>query len=654
MVLVDIDVDGEQKKLYIDGKLDRAIDTKVIPTINKKDNDWVWIVDGGEGCQPKGSKVLMANGIFKNIEDIKVNDIILSPQEDGINLFVKVTRVCSWFSNENYDVIELNRDKKKLYTCSYNHLIPLNYKVSPRINGNRLKEDSYWKIKHYEAKTLSKLSKKTIKKNTTTITSFKIDKFLNRDNCKIEPYTLGVYLGDGSFCNNLSITSQNKEMMDEIIKYYDIIRISNKIGTKTLDYHFSKLGIFAKQLKKYNLQWKRSGDKFIPREALYSDIEYRKKLLAGLIDTDGYLDKGQGYSITTKSKQLAEDILYLIYSLGGRGKINKIKKGIKKLNFIGEYYNISFYLNNIDLPLKVEYKIRNKQFFYLSANRISIDVIPSQSSEVFGIEIDSPSKWYITDNFTITHNSGKSMLAQQLAKKVDPTFDISRMCMTPIEFTKAVIHAKKGQCVIFDEAFTGLSSRASLTEQSRLLVALMMEMRQKNLFIIIVMPTIFLLDKYAALWRARGLFHVYTKNGQRGRWIYFNGKKKKLLYMLGKKTYNYTFPRSKFRGRFYELYTINEEEYRTKKKESLMKKSRLSRAELYQEQRDILINIFHKQYNLTAIDISKICKDNHFNIARRTISDILNKEPEQTEEILEDEGISEQDINYDEQDDEME
>jgi len=99
---------------------------------------------------------------------------------------------------------------------------------------------------------------------------------------------------------------------------------------------------------------------------------------------------------------------------------------------------------------------------------------------------------------------GKSVFALQLAKILDPTFNLSRVCMTPQEFTRAILKAGKGQCVVFDEAFTGLSSRASLTEINRLIVSLMMEMRQKNLFVIIVMPTIFLLDRYVAIFRARG------------------------------------------------------------------------------------------------------------------------------------------------------
>ena len=235
--------------------------------------------------------------------------------------------------------------------------------------------------------------------------------------------------------------------------------------------------------------------------------------------------------------------------------------------------------------------------------------------------------------------SGKSVFSFQLAKKVDPSFCLDRVCMTPNEFTKAILKARKGQCVIFDEAFTGFSSRASLTEINRLLVSLMMEMRSKNLFVIIVMPTIFLLDRYVALFRARGLFHIYLKNGRRGRWCYFNNKKKKLLYLKGKKLFSYKEPRSRFRGKFFDNYTINEEQYRAKKSEALMKKSRSTKAETYKSHRDTLFWILHKILKQNYSKIAKMCKENGYKVDRTTIYDVIM---EKEKELLEKEVIEEE------------
>ncbi len=243
---------------------------------------------------------------------------------------------------------------------------------------------------------------------------------------------------------------------------------------------------------------------------------------------------------------------------------------------------------------------------------------------------------YIVDG---TEGSGKSVFGMQLGKKFDPNLSLDRICFTPEEFTKAIIKAKKHQCIIFDEAFTGLSSRGSLTEVNRLLVALMMEMRQKNLYVIIIMPTFFLLDKYVALWRARGLFHIYTRRNRRGFWMFFNRQSKKLLYLTGKKLYDYSYPRSNFKGRFYDKYVINEAEYRLKKKESMQRKSRVTRAETYLHQRNTLFWLFYDRFKVNHLKMSKLCAEYDFKIDRSSISKILL---EKKKEILTEEAMREE------------
>jgi hypothetical protein len=131
-----------------------------------------------------------------------------------------------------------------------------------------------------------------------------------------------------------------------------------------------------------------------------------------------------------------------------------------------------------------------------------------------------------------------------------------------------------------------------------------MEMGQKNLFIIVILPTFYLLEKYVALWRAKGLFHVHKdRHGRKGFWVFFNKKKKKLLYLKGKKDYGYNYVKSHFRGRFTNYYTLNEAEYREKKRISLEKGYRITRNEAFKQQRDVLIRAIKKElgYNLQGM-----------------------------------------------------
>ena len=89
---------------------------------------------------------------------------------------------------------------------------------------------------------------------------------------------------------------------------------------------------------------------------------------------------------------------------------------------------------------------------------------------------------------------GKSVFAMQIAKYLDEDFGIDQIAFTPEEFMKKVLAAKKYQAVIFDEAYSGLSSRGTMGRVNKMIVRMLAEIRQKNLFILIVLPSFFDLD----------------------------------------------------------------------------------------------------------------------------------------------------------------
>jgi len=230
--------------------------------------------------------------------------------------------------------------------------------------------------------------------------------------------------------------------------------------------------------------------------------------------------------------------------------------------------------------------------------------------------------------------SGKSTLAMQIGKFVDPTLDLSRVVFSPDEFREAILKAKKGQCVIYDEAFTGFSSRSSLSPVNRVLVSLSMQMRQKNLFIIIVLPTIYLLDKYMAMFRTKALIHVFESKGVRGYFRLFNSKKKKLLLLLGSKTMSYTHKGvwTNFKGRFYGKFALGddkvEKKYREMKEKALSdsEKTSMSSAQVkYKEQRDLLIWLFRRYTKMKFREISTLFSDYDFMISLEQISKICSK-----------------------------
>lgn len=216
--------------------------------------------------------------------------------------------------------------------------------------------------------------------------------------------------------------------------------------------------------------------------------------------------------------------------------------------------------------------------------------------------------------------SGKSVLAQQIGFYLDPSLHIDNVVFTPEDFKKAVVKAKKQSCVIYDEAYRGLSARASMSFVNKALVSMMAEIRQKNLFIIIVIPCYFELDKYIALWRSRAMLHVYTGDKfQRGFFSFFNTDRKKKLYIKGKKLYEY-LEKPNFRGRFLKGYAVDEKEYRAKKLKVLkeVEKIKLSQYDkIHLKQRNILIRELIDQ-GFRQVDVANI-----LNVDRRVINDML-------------------------------
>lgn len=149
--------------------------------------------------------------------------------------------------------------------------------------------------------------------------------------------------------------------------------------------------------------------------------------------------------------------------------------------------------------------------------------------------------------------AGKSTLAMQLANIVDPNFNLDKIVFNAGDFERALRSAEKGDAIIFDEAFNGLSSKSALSKQNKRLVRLLMEVRQRNLFIFIVLPSIFLLEKYVAIFRSQCLFHAYSsKSNHKMRYFkVYNYQKKKLLFIKGKNLMSYSFPKVKLSYRFY-------------------------------------------------------------------------------------------------------
>ena len=197
--------------------------------------------------------------------------------------------------------------------------------------------------------------------------------------------------------------------------------------------------------------------------------------------------------------------------------------------------------------------------------------------------------------------SGKSTVAGQHAFYCDQTLSLKRYAFNGEQFKQVVDRAKQYQAVVYDEAYSGLSSRGAMSKINRSIVSMLTEIRQKNLFVFIVLPCYFDLDKYVALWRSRALVHIYTGDGfQRGFFEFYNMDRKKNLYVFGKKTYDYGVTKPNFRGRFTKYFPLNVKKYKRLKLEAL--RDRTLKQMTQEEQKVFDDKLFkHLQENETGL-----------------------------------------------------
>lgn len=224
---------------------------------------------------------------------------------------------------------------------------------------------------------------------------------------------------------------------------------------------------------------------------------------------------------------------------------------------------------------------------------------------------------FVVDGY---EGSGKSVFAQQMGYFCDPTLTVDRIVFNPTDFKDAVNKADKYQAIIYDEAYGGLSSKTVMGKINHSIVQMLTVIRKKNLFIFIVLPTIFDLGKYVALWRSRALIHVYTgDNFERGYFEFYNIDRKKELYVQGKKLYDYKNVRPNFRGRFTNKYMVDKNAYEKKKDTTSIDLD----VEEKVSKNESLYRVIHYMYFDAKLTQPKIAEYTGF--SQRWISKIVNR-----------------------------
>jgi len=244
---------------------------------------------------------------------------------------------------------------------------------------------------------------------------------------------------------------------------------------------------------------------------------------------------------------------------------------------------------------------------------------------------------------------GKSLFAIQQAAYIDETILddgedgtlLPRITFSQEETLKAIRETKstpnETKCIIYDEAFRGLSSKSAVSKVNKSLVSALQEMGQNNLVLFVVTPSFFLLELYCAVLRTTALFHIVkSKKSNVRSFKCFNEKKKNTLYQVGvRKGWGY-YVKTKLKDNFFNKYPGGDEFEQRYRKKKLMairdsEPEKIGRTHKWMEQRNNLIKICHFVAKMKQMDIVRALDKEGTPMTHEQITQIISNATRHTE-----------------------
>ncbi len=339
-----------------------------IPVVNKYLQH---ITNGGGGllelpcgfgkCLGKGTKVILYNGNVELVENIQIGDLLMGDDS--------TPRKVLSLARGREQMYKISSKKGDEYICNESHILSLKSSVN---HSKKIQKGDILDISVKDYLGLPKSFR-------TPLLGYKVGINFAETLVDFDPYLLGYWLGDST---------------------YPLKEGYNRICS------LKKENRFTKFLRNNNL----INNKHIPYNYKCNSRNIQLKVLAGLIDSDGY-HKNNCYEIIEKNSLLSEDIIYLCRSLGFACYV---KNGLKEC----EYNRIRIYgsrLEEIPLLCKRKISIKRKQIKNALVYRLNIEKL--EVDDYYGFEIDGNRRFVLGD-FTVTHNTSIGLnLVSRLNKK---------------------------------------------------------------------------------------------------------------------------------------------------------------------------------------------------------------------------------------------
>lgn len=397
-------------------------------------------------CLAKDTPVLMYDGTVKMCQDIRSGDQLMGPDSKPRNVL--------GITQGTDELYKITPNKGEPYVVNKDHILSLKmsrnasyYKKGEIVNISVL---NYLKMsnsfKHYA-------------KGWRTGVDF------NEQSVDIDPYMLGLWLGDGT-SKRPEITNVNAQITSWIKKWCDdngLVckqrEITNAICTGLPQGKATKgCNKFINFLRKYNL----INNKHIPYVYKVNSRENRLRLLAGLIDTDGSYN-GNCFDVIFKSKQLAQDLVFLCRSLGFAAYISSCVKTCCNNGKVGLYWRVGISGNMSEVRCVQEKQCHSRRQIK-NVLHTGISVSPVGNGEYYGFELDGDGLFLLGD-FTVTHNTSLVLsVASELGMNVN-IMNLSSPSMNDGKIVELLSEVDTNTLVLIEDIDCAFAKRSAGTDR---------------------------------------------------------------------------------------------------------------------------------------------------------------------------------------------
>lgn len=373
------------------------------------------VIEATAGCLGKDTPILMHDGSIKFVQDIKIGDQVMGADSTPRNVLS--------VSNGIDKLYEIKPVKGDSWICNSEHLLTVYDQNIARNNKIKKKENQLNPLVDY---SINKILTRPVEKTTGAKMKLQLQRVgadFPEQNLPLDPYFVGLWIAEGGkrkdSVSNFSINENDTVLMDYLenfkfkgekvsickIKEKGCFRINVKLKKGRINPIRAILKDFVKEKEHLD----------IPKEYMINSRENRLKLIAGILDGDGYLNNNF-FVIITKYKEISDLIVYVCRSLGLAAYSKKRIGRIKSLNFEGVYHSINISGDLDIIPTKVERRKAKERKQIKSVLRTGFWIKEIGVGEWYGFKVDKDERFLLGD-FTITHNSGKTATLKELCNR---------------------------------------------------------------------------------------------------------------------------------------------------------------------------------------------------------------------------------------------